>query len=105
MYSIVQDDKIHALIKKELVFQFDPFFIQGCSKTLFNISLTPSCGSYRTTNHPYKIGFIQTTRVRTCEDVPDQLSGLQPVPYRTILDGGCNPDFLVGKCPLFYLKY
>ncbi|CAG7909525.1 unnamed protein product [Brassica rapa] len=37
-------DKIHASIKKELVCQFDPFFSQGCSKLIFNFSLTPSCG-------------------------------------------------------------
>ncbi|KAH0905974.1 hypothetical protein HID58_037801, partial [Brassica napus] len=37
-------DKIRASIKKELVCQFDPFFSQGCSKLIFNFSLTPSCG-------------------------------------------------------------
>ncbi|KAF8096356.1 hypothetical protein N665_0311s0009 [Sinapis alba] len=73
-------DKIDALIKKDLVLQFDHLLKQGTSKFLFNFALTPSCGSYRTTNHPYKIGFLPTT----C-----------PAVYRHILDGTLDPDFLV----------
>ncbi|CAN7042683.1 unnamed protein product [Brassica rapa subsp. trilocularis] len=37
-------DKIHISIKNELVSQFQHFFTQGCSKLMFNFSLTPSCG-------------------------------------------------------------
>ncbi|KAF8096354.1 hypothetical protein N665_0311s0007 [Sinapis alba] len=78
--SYMIGDKIHALIKKDLVSQFDHLLKQGTSKFLFNFALTPSCGSYRTTNHPYKIGFLPTTR---------------PAVYRHILDGTLDLDFLV----------
>ncbi|KAL0657333.1 hypothetical protein Bca4012_077918 [Brassica carinata] len=30
-------------------------------------------------------------------NLADHVSGLQPVPYRSILDGTLNSDFLVGK--------
>ncbi|KAF8048621.1 hypothetical protein N665_2454s0002 [Sinapis alba] len=93
--SYMIGDKIHALIKKDLVLQFDHLLKQGTSNFLFNFALTPSCGSYRTTNHPYKIGFLPTTCVRICEDLPENVSGFQPAVYRHILDGTLDPDFLV----------
>ncbi|CAN7042689.1 unnamed protein product [Brassica rapa subsp. trilocularis] len=42
--EMVFGDKIHISIKNELVSQFQHFFTQGCSKLMFNFSLTPSCG-------------------------------------------------------------
>ncbi|RIA04402.1 hypothetical protein BRARA_K01360 [Brassica rapa] len=88
-------DKIHATVKQELTSQFEPFLTQGASKTLTNFALNQSCGSYRTTKHAYKIGFLSTTRVKGCEDLPRDLSGLQPVKFGDILDGSLNTDFLV----------
>ncbi|CAN6873736.1 unnamed protein product [Brassica oleracea] len=87
--------KINAFVKKDLVNQFDSFLSQGSSKILINFSLNPSCGSYRTTIHPYKIGFLSTTRVRCCDALPDELTGFEPVNYRDILDGSLNTDYLV----------
>ena len=84
-------------MKKYLVNQFDYFLSQGSSKILINFSLNPSCGSYRTTIHPYRIGFLSTTRVRSCDDLPDALTGFEPVNYRDILDGTLNTDYLVGN--------
>ncbi|CAN7021879.1 unnamed protein product, partial [Brassica rapa subsp. trilocularis] len=88
--------KINASVKKYLVNQFDYFLSQGSSKILINFLLNPSCGSYRTTIHPYRIGFLSTTRVRSCDDLPDALTGFEPVNYRDILDGTLNTDYLVG---------
>ncbi|CAF1933953.1 unnamed protein product [Brassica napus] len=87
--------KINASVKKNLVNQFDSFLSQGSSKIIINFSLNPSCGSYRTTIHPYRIGFLSTTRVRNCDDLPDALTGFEPVNYRDIIDGTLNTDYLV----------
>ncbi|KAG2288156.1 hypothetical protein Bca52824_047760 [Brassica carinata] len=89
--------KINASVKKNLVNQFDSFLSQGSSKIIINFSLNPSYGSYRTTIHPYRIGFLSTTRVRNCDDLPDALTGFEPVNYRNIIDGTLNTDYLVGK--------
>ncbi|KAL0744704.1 hypothetical protein Bca101_101239 [Brassica carinata] len=88
-------DKIHATVKQELASQFEQRLTQGASKILINFSLNHSCGSYRTTHHAYKIGFLSTTRVKVCEDLPKELSGLQPVKFGDLLDGSLNTDFLV----------
>ncbi|CAN7050295.1 unnamed protein product [Brassica oleracea var. botrytis] len=85
----------NSSVKKDLVNQFDSFLSQGSSKIIINFSLNPSCGSYRTTIHPYRIGFLSTTRVRNCDDLPDALTGFEPVNYRDIIDGTLNTDYLV----------
>jgi len=35
--------------------------------------------------------------VRNCDDLPDALTGFEPVNYRDIIDGTLNTDYLVGK--------
>ncbi|CAN7001585.1 unnamed protein product [Brassica oleracea var. botrytis] len=94
--SIFYGGKIHASVKKELVAQFNHFLRQGYS-LLINFSVTHSCGSYKTTTHAYRISFLSTTRVRSCEQLPEDLSGFEPVKYKDVLDGTLNPDYLVGK--------
>ncbi|CAF2043134.1 unnamed protein product [Brassica napus] len=81
-------------VMKDLVTKFDPFLSQGSSKIFINFSVGHSYGSYRTTKHPYKISFLETTRVRSCES-PIEVSGFDPAIYRDILDGSLNSDYLV----------
>ena len=94
VFIILQGGKIHATVKKELVAQFSPFLIQGESLMLINFSVTHSFGSYRTTNHPYMISFLSTTRVRSCEKLPEGLAGFEPVKYTEVLDGTLKPRLL-----------
>ncbi|CAF1956084.1 unnamed protein product [Brassica napus] len=88
-------DNTHATVKKELVEQFAPVLGEGMTRILINFTLNHSCGSYRTTSHPYKIGFIETTRVRRCDDFPYALSGFKSANFEDILNGCLNPDYLV----------
>lgn len=75
---MLQGDKIHATVKKELVNKFDPLLLEGDSRILINFAVSHSTGSYRTTRHAYKIGFLATTRVRQCEGLPAELNGFEP---------------------------
>lgn len=84
-------------MKKEQVSQFDTEFSQGVSKLIVNFSVTHSAGAYRTTGHPYHVVFLSTTRVRVCDELPLQLTGLNPVEFTSIKDGSQDPDYLVGK--------
>ncbi|KAG5391472.1 hypothetical protein IGI04_021435, partial [Brassica rapa subsp. trilocularis] len=63
-------------------------------------SVTRSTGSMmikkeKTTNHAYRISFLSTTRVRPCEQLPEDLSGFEPVKFKEVLDGTLSADFLV----------
>ncbi|XP_056860058.1 uncharacterized protein LOC130508520 [Raphanus sativus] len=88
-------DKIHGTVKKEEVGQFRDLLKQGQTKVLINFTVTNTGGSYRSTKHLYKVVFLPTTRVRICEALPNNLTGMDPVNYRDVLDGTLNDDFLV----------
>ncbi|KAF3520562.1 hypothetical protein DY000_02061124 [Brassica cretica] len=88
-------DKIHASVKKELVNQFEHQLEQGKTLNFTNFSLNHSVGSYRTTNHLYKISVLSTTRVRSCEALSVGLNGFTLVNFQEVLDGSLNPDFLI----------
>lgn len=77
--------------------KFDRMLQEGETKVLINFTVTNSSGSYRTTKHPFKIVFLPTTRVRICEELSMNLSGLNPVNFRDVLNGGLDDDYLVGK--------
>lgn len=78
--------------------RFDPVLQEGETKVLINFTVTHSNGSYRTTNHPFKIVFLPTTRVRICEEFPHNLTGLNPVNFRDVLSGVLDDSLLVGTC-------
>lgn len=61
--------EIHASVKKELVNKFDPLLSEGSSKILINFRLGQSVGFNRTNDHPYKIYFLETTRVIDAVDM------------------------------------
>ncbi|KAF8048406.1 hypothetical protein N665_2526s0002 [Sinapis alba] len=88
-------DKIHGAVKEDEVRQFSNVLIQGQTKVLINFTVTHSGGSYRSTRHPYKVVFLPTTRVRICEALPNNLTGIEPVNYRDVLNGRLDSDFLV----------
>lgn len=94
---MVQGDKIHATVTNDLVSNLEGLLYEGCSKILINFVVAYSYGSYRPTNHAYKIQFLPLTRVRPCGDLPLRLTGFQPVHFMQILDGRLNTDFLVGE--------
>ncbi|KAF8105769.1 hypothetical protein N665_0156s0023, partial [Sinapis alba] len=70
-------DKIAGTVKRELVGQFERVLQEGERKVLINFTVTNSGGSYRTTKHPFKIVFLQTTRVRICEFAEDVSNAIQ----------------------------
>uniref|UniRef100_A0A0D3CM08 DUF223 domain-containing protein n=1 Tax=Brassica oleracea var. oleracea TaxID=109376 RepID=A0A0D3CM08_BRAOL len=88
-------DKIAGTVKKELVGKFDRVLQEGETKVLINFTVTHSTGSYRTTSHPFKIVFLPTTRVRICEELPNNLTGLNPVKFRDVLNGVLDVDYLI----------
>ncbi|XP_013617720.1 PREDICTED: uncharacterized protein LOC106324268 [Brassica oleracea var. oleracea] len=91
----VKGDKIHGTVKKDEVGQFTHVLQQGQTKVQINFTVTHSSGSYWTTKHPYKVVFLPTTRVRICEVLPYNMTGLEPVNYHAVLNGKLDPDFLV----------
>ncbi|CAF2099592.1 BnaA05g19850D [Brassica napus] len=88
-------DKIAGTVKRELVGQFNRVLQEGDTKVIINFTVTNSGGSYRPSKHPFKIVFLPTTRVRICEDLPNNLTGLNPVKFGDVLNGVLDDDYLV----------
>ncbi|KAF8111951.1 hypothetical protein N665_0070s0021 [Sinapis alba] len=70
----------------------------GCGNSIQQLEVKPLrwfSAILRTTSHRYRISFLNTTRVRPCEKLHEDLSGFDPVKYKEVLDGTLNPDYLV----------
>ncbi|KAH0866804.1 hypothetical protein HID58_073826, partial [Brassica napus] len=73
--------------------RYDPWYCE--TKLMVNFIITMAAGSYHPTKHPYRIVFLPTTRLRMCDALPSNLTGLDPVKYESIKDGSLNTDYLV----------
>ncbi|KEH19428.1 animal RPA1 domain protein, partial [Medicago truncatula] len=61
--------KIHASVRKQLLYVFQPKLSEGKVYKMSFFSVAPSVGSYRTTLHPYKLVFQMKTKVQVSESV------------------------------------
>ena len=75
--------------------RYDPWYCE--TKLMVNFIVTMAARSYHPTKHPYRIVFLPTTRLRMCDALPSNLTGLDPVKYESIKDGSLNTDYLVGE--------
>ena len=64
------------------------------------MGVASNIGGFKTNHHPYKLIFRFSTKVILLEDgaVPNIVYDL--VPISTIMDGGLDVDYLVGKAAL-----
>ncbi|XP_057453176.1 replication factor A protein 1-like [Lotus japonicus] len=64
---VLMDDKgskIHAIIKKTLMYKFEKLLVEGNVYSLSSFVLVDSSGDYKPTRHNYKICFMYNTEVR-----------------------------------------
>ncbi|GAU43363.1 hypothetical protein TSUD_82090 [Trifolium subterraneum] len=71
---VLLDDKggkIHASIRKQLVYMFDTKIEEGGVYEMSLFDVSPQIGFYRTTLHPYKLNFQIKTKVQAsnCSDI------------------------------------
>jgi hypothetical protein len=67
IFLFVQGDKIHASIRKQLIYMFQGKLVEGDCYKLCYFGVAPVSGSYRTTSHEYKLLFLMRTKVQKCE--------------------------------------
>ncbi|XP_027906001.1 replication factor A protein 1-like, partial [Vigna unguiculata] len=87
MELVIQDkegSKIHASIRRTLIYKFQTKISEGDVYAIQNFSVAPNSGIYRTTHHPYKINFQFGTKV-------------------SLLDGNLVPDVKPQYTPLSLL--
>ncbi|PNY08630.1 replication factor A protein [Trifolium pratense] len=87
--------KIHATIKKTLIYKFKHDIIEGKIYSFENLGVASNTGAYRTTHHPYKLNFQFGSLVQRLSNCDISKSPFTFVPIGDILSGCYDIDFLV----------
>ncbi|KAF8081461.1 LOW QUALITY PROTEIN: hypothetical protein N665_0885s0008 [Sinapis alba] len=84
--------KIHASCKKTYM-ERTPL-PAGTWRHIQNISLSPATGSYRSTDHSYKMIIVQNTTITRSPLLNEDIF-LNLVDFQSVLSGTLNPNFLI----------
>ncbi|XP_045797898.1 replication protein A 70 kDa DNA-binding subunit E-like [Trifolium pratense] len=61
-------EKIHATVRRTLIYKYEKELTEGHVYSISNFSVATNVGSYRTTNHAYKINFQFGTKIKKFDD-------------------------------------
>ncbi|CAN7139437.1 unnamed protein product [Brassica rapa subsp. narinosa] len=87
--------RIHASVGEQLIKKFDDKLCEGDAIILQLFKVYDAIGEYRTTPHPYKIGFFQTTFVGKDDDFPSAVPEKYFADFSDILGGNLDHSCLV----------
>jgi len=93
----LQGGKIHASIRRTLIYKFQNEISEGHVYGIQNFSVAPNSGIYRTTHHPYKINFQFGTKVSLLDTNLVPYMKPQYTPLSLLTTSGFDIDYLVGK--------
>ena len=96
---------IHASVRRTLIYKFQSEIKEDKVYAIQSFSVSCNGGSYRTTNHTYKINFQIGTKVNLveCNLVPK--SSTAYTPFSTITAPGFDTYYLVSKYLLFFFFF
>ncbi|CAF2162263.1 unnamed protein product [Brassica napus] len=90
-----QGTRIHASVGEQLIKKFDDKLREGDAIVLQLFKVYDATGEYRTTPHPYKIGFFPTTFVGKADDFPSVVPEKYFADFSDILGGNLDHSCLV----------
>jgi len=98
----MQGNNIHCSIRRTLIYKFQNDILEDNVYSIQNFSVAPNGGSYRTTQHAYKINFQFGTKVIPVDSnlVPNRSLNYTPL---SLLTSALDTDYLVSKS-LYYLQ-
>lgn len=88
--------RIHATIKKTLIYKFKNQIFEGRSYSFENLGVANNGGSYRTTRHSYKLNFQFSSKVQVLPTLNITVSPYLFVPISEVVSGAYDTDFLAG---------
>jgi replication factor A1 len=95
--------KIHATVRKTLIYKFKDDLREGKVYAFENMGVATNGGAYRTTNHRYKLNFQFTSIVQILSNQDIVMSPFNFTPIATIVGGSYDNDYLVGELYLIFL--
>ncbi|KAL0815899.1 hypothetical protein Bca101_072343 [Brassica carinata] len=87
--------RIHASVGEQLIKKFDDKLCEGDAIVVQLFKVYDAIDEYRTTPHPYKIGFFQTTFVGKADDFPSAVPKNYFADFSDILGGNLDHSCLV----------
>nr|VDC60739.1 unnamed protein product [Brassica rapa] len=96
--------RIHASVGEQLIKKFDDKLREGDAIVLQLFKVYDATGEYRTTPHPYKIGFFPTTFVGKADDFPSAVPEKYFADFYDILGGNLDHSSLVGELVSYAVK-
>ena len=96
-YMFNQGTIIHALVGEQLIKKYEDRPTEGDAVVVHLFKVYDAFGDYRTTTHPYKIGFFQTTFVGKADDFPSEVPEKYLADYNDILGGKLDNSCLVSQ--------
>ena len=96
MMSCFQGGRIHASIKRTLLYKFQSQIVEGKVYAFENLTVDTNNGSYKTTTHPFKLNFQIASKVMPLSSAIVTGSPFKFVPISEICGGTCDDEVLVG---------
>ncbi|GAU46337.1 hypothetical protein TSUD_401960 [Trifolium subterraneum] len=87
--------RIHATIKKTLIYKFKDELEQGKVYSFENLGVSANSGAYRTTQHCYKLNFQFTSVVQRLNNHEVVKSPFALVPIADVVGGSYDTDYLL----------
>ena len=88
---------IHASVRRTLIYKFQSEIKEDKAYFIQSFSVSCNSGSYRITNHAYKINFQFGTKVNLVESTLVPNISTAYTPFSTIKAPGFDIDYLVSK--------
>lgn len=94
---LLQGNRIHASVRRTLVYKFVNDLKEGSVYSIHNLSVSPNVGSFRTTQHASKLNFQFNSKVQIMDIGRVVGEGFALVPISQLFEPGLNTDYLVGE--------
>jgi len=105
MKLFLQGVLIHASVRRTLIYKFQSKIKEDKVYYIQSFSVSCNGGSYRTTNHAYKINFQFGTKVNLVESTLVPNISTAYTPFSTIQAPGFDTDYLVSKYINFFSSF
>ena len=105
MKLFLQGVLIHASVRRTLIYKFQSEIKEDKVYCIQSFSVSCNGGSYRTTNHAYKINFQFGTKVNLVESTLVPNISTAYTPFSTIQAPGFDTDYLVSKYINFFFFF
>lgn len=93
----MQGCKIHASVRRNLVYKFQPMLTEGRVYQILYFSVGYNVGDFRTTSHQFKINFHNHTTVKEIRNTPITKSPYSLMPLCEIMFNEPDSSYLIGK--------